>query len=219
MNLDKKLENIKERRGGGALWLTIYSDLMTNLMLFFLMLFGVTRIGVTARDAVFESIQKKFSGAGKNIEQIYEEEVVDKIEDYIEQENLRSFARIKVNEQRVRITLSSPVLFDLGKSELKPSVKAILSEIAGLIKELPNNIIVEGHTDNKPIRRGRFASNWELSIARAFSVIKYFINQEGIKPQRLSAVGYGEYKPLYSNDTDEHCALNRRIEIDIVRIP
>ena len=114
--------------------------------------------------------------------------------------------------------LANPVLFGLGESELKPSAILVLHQVAVLLKDIPNAVLVEGHTDDKPISRGDFHSNWELSVARAFGVIRYFIEEENIPPQRLSAVGYGEYKPLYPNDTEENRAKNRRIEINIVRI-
>jgi len=119
----------------------------------------------------------------------------------------------------VRIMLADPVLFDLGESELKPFAIPVLHQVAGLLKDIPNAVVVEGHTDDRPIIGAKFRSNWELSAARAFSVIRYFIEEENIKPERLSALGYGEHRPLYPNDTEENRARNRRIEINIVRIP
>ena len=85
-----------------------------------------------------------------------------------------------------------------------------------MIQKTSNHVRVEGHTDNVPINTKRFPSNWELSTSRAVNVIKYFIRQRKVKPQRLSAVGYGESKPVFSNDTPENRARNRRVEIVIV---
>lgn len=206
------------RRGRSPIWLTIYSDLMTNLMLFFLMLFGTSRMATDVQKTIYKTIRTEFSRE----EDVFikkEEEAIKKMIGYVEERRLRGFATVKVSEQRVKIMLANPVLFDLGESELKPFAIPVLQQIAGLVKDIPNAVLVEGHTDDRPITGGKFRSNWELSAARAFSVIRYFIEEENIKPERLSAVGYGEHRPLYPNDTEENRAKNRRIEINIVRIP
>jgi len=206
------------RRGRSPIWLTIYSDLMTNLMLFFLMLFGTSRMAAGVQKTIYKAIRTEFSRK----EVIFvkkEEEAIKKMVDYVEERRLRGFATLKVSEQRVKIMLANPVLFDLGESELKPFATSVLHQVAVLLKDIPNAVLVEGHTDDRPITGDKFRSNWELSTARAFSVIRYFIEEENIPPTRLSAVGYGEYRPLYPNDTEENRAKNRRIEINIIRIP
>ncbi|MFB0527460.1 MAG: flagellar motor protein MotB, partial [bacterium] len=200
------------------IWLTIYSDLMTNLMLFFLMLFGTSRMASDVQKTIYKAIRTEFTSKG-DIFAKKEEDAIKKMIDYVEERRLRGFATVKVSEQKVRIMLANPVLFDLGESELKPSAIAVLQQVAGLLEDIPNAVLVEGHTDDRPIIGDKFRSNWELSTARAFSVIRYFIEEENIPPERLSAVGYGEYRPLYPNDSEENRAKNRRIEIDIVRIP
>lgn len=206
------------RRGKSPIWLTIYSDLMTNLMLFFLMLFGTSRMATDVQKTIYKTIRTEFSR--KEIIFVKkEEEAIKKMVDYVEERRLRGFATIKVSEQRVKIMLANPVLFDLGESELKPSAIPVLHQVAELLKDIPNAVLVEGHTDDRPVTGGDFRSNWELSAARAFGVIRYFIEEENIPPERLSAVGYGEYRSLYPNDTEENRAKNRRIEINIVRIP
>ncbi len=211
-------EKEMRRRGRSPIWLTIYSDLMTNLMLFFLMLFGTSRMAIDVQKTIYKTIRTEFSRK----EVIFvkkEEEAIKKMVDYVEEMRLRGFATIKVSEQRVKIMLANPVLFDLGESELKPSAIPVLHQVAELLKDIPNAVLVEGHTDDRPITGGDFRSNWELSAARAFGVIRYFIEEENIPPERLSAVGYGEYRSLYPNDTEENRAKNRRIEINIIRIP
>ncbi|GAI33325.1 unnamed protein product, partial [marine sediment metagenome] len=207
-------EKEMRRRGRSPIWLTIYSDLMTNLMLFFLMLFGTSRMATDVQKTIYKTIRTEFSRK----EVIFvkkEEEAIKKMVDYVEERRLRGFATIKVSEQRVKIMLANPVLFDLGESELKPSAIPVLYQVAELLKDIPNAVLVEGHTDDRPVTGGDFRSNWELSAARAFGVIRYFIEEENIPPERLSAVGYGEYRPLYPNDTEENRAKNRRIEINI----
>jgi len=217
MVLGTKREEMK-RRGRSPIWLTIYSDLMTNLMLFFLMLFGTSRMATDVQKTIHKAIRIEFS-TKEDVFIKKEEDAIKKMIDYVEERRLRGFATVKVSEQRVKIMLASPVLFGLGESELKPFAIPILQQIAELLKNIPNAVLVEGHTDDRPITGGKFRSNWELSAARAFGVIRYFIEEENIKPERLSAVGYGEHRPLYPNDTEDNRAKNRRIEINIVRIP
>ena len=116
------------------------------------------------------------------------------------------------------ITMSNEILFDSGKVKLKSSSGSVLKKIASVIKEqLPDrNIGVEGNTDNVPIEHSGWKSNWELSTARATSVVHYLIDHCGIEPQRLSAIGYGEYRPIDTNETKEGRARNRRVEIIIL---
>ncbi|MFB0527221.1 MAG: flagellar motor protein MotB [bacterium] len=215
MDIERERKAMR-RRGRSPIWLTIYSDLMTNLMLFFLMLFGTSRMATEVQKTIYKSIRAQFSREEDIFEK--EEDAIKKMLTYVEERRLRGFATVKVSEQRVKIMLADPVLFDLGESELKPSAIAILRQVAKLLEEIPNAVLVEGHTDDRPVIGDKFRSNWELSTARAFSVIRYFIEDENITPERLSAVGYGEYRPLYPNDTEENRAKNRRIEINIVRI-
>ncbi|MDH5173802.1 MAG: OmpA family protein [Elusimicrobiota bacterium] len=217
MGLRTKEKTVRQR-GRSPIWLTIYSDLMTNLMLFFLMLFGTSRMASELQKTIYKSIRVEFSRE----EEIFakkEEDAIKKMVSYVEERRLRGFATVKVSEQTIKIMLADPVLFDLGESELKSSAIAVLRQVARLLEDIPNAVLVEGHTDDRPMIGDKFRSNWELSTARAFSVIRYFIEKENMAPERLSVVGYGEYRPLYPNDTEENRAKNRRIEINIVRIP
>jgi chemotaxis protein MotB len=105
------------------------------------------------------------------------------------------------------------VLFDSGKTDLKPQGQEAMTKVAQVLAALPDrHFIVAGHTDNVPIRSGRYKSNWDLSAARAIDVTLFLIAHE-MKPQVLAAAGYGEFDPISANDTPEHRAQNRRIEI------
>lgn len=116
------------------------------------------------------------------------------------------------------ITMANDILFDSGKAKLKHNAHSVLKKIASVIKEaVPDrNIGVEGHTDNVPIKYSGWKSNWELSSARATDVLHYLIDECGIPPEKLSAIGYGEYRPIASNDTKTGRAKNRRVEIIIL---
>jgi chemotaxis protein MotB len=116
------------------------------------------------------------------------------------------------------ITVSDEILFDSGKAKLKTNAFSVLKKVASVINEtVPDRYIgVEGHTDNIPIKHSGWKSNWELSTARATSVVHYLIDNCDIRPDKLSAIGYGEYRPIASNDTREGRAKNRRVEIIIL---
>jgi len=116
------------------------------------------------------------------------------------------------------ITMTNDILFDSGKAKLKKHAKTVLDKIAAVLRETApdRDIGVEGHTDNIPIKHSGWKSNWELSAARATSVLHYLIDECGIAPQKLSAIGYGEFRPIAGNDAREGRAKNRRVEIIIL---
>ena len=122
---------------------------------------------------------------------------------------------VTISEKDVRITLTDRILFKLGVAEIDLQGLPALKKITHVIGQLDDPVRVEGHTDNLPINTARFPSNWELSIARGVNVVKYFITTGKLDPKRFSAVGYGDSRPLYSNDSPKGRAKNRRVEIVI----
>ena len=204
-----------------SLWMVSFADLMTILMIFFLSLFGYAYSGATTQyERTVTSLQKQVaSKQGRAVIEAKEKEtdMAMQIENFIKDKELTKFAKVETTAQRVKISLSNPILFDSGSDELKKEAIPTLKEIANLIKPLQNQVVVEGHTDNVPISSKKYRSNFELSASRAFSVIGYFINTEKISPERFSAFGYGEFKPAAPNDTEAGRAQNRRIEINIMR--
>jgi chemotaxis protein MotB len=121
---------------------------------------------------------------------------------------------------KLTVNILDRVLFDSGEAELKPDGANVLRKVASILAQHPNlKIHVIGHTDNVPIRaaaRSRFASNWELSTARATAAVRFLSEQAGVDPRRLGAVGYGEFRPVADNATAEGRAKNRRIAITIL---
>ena len=111
------------------------------------------------------------------------------------------------------MSLSAKYFFDSGKAALYPEVLPVIDEIVRVLKPLDREIRVEGHTDDVPIETALFPSNWELSTARATYVIKYLVSKFGFPPNRLSAAGYGEFRPVAPNSTSDGRARNRRVEI------
>ena len=126
---------------------------------------------------------------------------------------------IKIKQVRDRLTINmvDRVLFDSGQSQVKPSGLKVLKQVSDILKNVPDKQIrIEGHTDNVPIGarlKGRFPTNWELSTARATSVVRFLIEDGGVDRASLSAVGYADTRPLAGNDTEEGRTANRRIEI------
>ena len=116
------------------------------------------------------------------------------------------------------ITVVGDVLFDSGKAKIRPQSFTILDKVTTVLKEnVPElNVGIEGHTDNLPIKFSGWKSNWELSTTRALSVLHYLVEEKNISPERVSAIGYGEYTPVASNSTKEGRQLNRRVEIVIL---
>ncbi len=125
--------------------------------------------------------------------------------------------KLEMADRGLVITFVAEVLFDSGKSQIKSEGKEILQKIANVLKkETPDNEIgIEGHTDNEPIKHSGFKSNWELSTARATEVLHYLVDNGKLNPEKLSATGYGEFRPVTNNDTPEGRQKNRRVEIII----
>jgi chemotaxis protein MotB len=121
-------------------------------------------------------------------------------------------ASISVRDGRMVLAMPNDVLFDSGRTEIKKRGQAVLEEMAGILKTVPRQFQVAGHTDNVPINTERFRSNWDLSTARAVEVIRFFIAQ-GVPPAALSGAGFGEYSPVAANDDESGRRRNRRIEI------
>ena len=166
-----------------------FADLMTLLLVFFVFFFIIND---------FEKGQ----------------EILKQNEQIIENSRLDSL--LKLNEEV--ITIPGEVLFDSGKAELMQTSKRTLAKIAENIKKRIGNddswqIRIEGHTDNVPILNGKYASNWDLSTARALIIVKFFMENNFFPPDQMQAMGYGEFRPLVPNDTVENKRKNRRVEI------
>jgi chemotaxis protein MotB len=126
--------------------------------------------------------------------------------------------RLDMMEKGLVITVVGDLLFDSGKAEIRSEAFSLLDKVARVLREnVPeNNIGIEGYTDNQPIRHSGWKSNWELSTARALSVLHYLSGEKEVNPERLSAIGYGEYRPVSSNSSAEGRQLNRRVEVVIL---
>ncbi len=140
------------------------------------------------------------------------------LEDRLKQEIADKQVKVQMLEKGLVITFVSEVLFDSGKDKIKPGAYNSLDKVARVLKEnVPDlDIGIEGHTDNVPIKVSHWKSNWELSSARAMSVLHYLVDKKGVSPERVAGIGYGEYRPIASNDAKDGRQQNRRVEIVIL---
>jgi chemotaxis protein MotB len=228
-----KRKKKEEESKGAPAYMTTWGDMCTLLLCFFVMLLAMSTIDPAKFQVAASSFQNAFSGVLESFPTILIAENVlqprmggdeqnkklaleamMRIREAVRKDNLEDAIKVKVTDKGIAIKVRDPVGFDVGTAELKQAFKELLYEIGRIIAKKPDSQIrVEGHTDNTPIHTRDFPSNWELSAARALNVVKFFYQKCNIDPTRLSAVGYGEYRPLVPNTTPENRAKNRRIEV------
>ena len=222
--------------GGGSDWLCTFNDLVTLLMVFFVLIFSMgsgdvekileMRNSVMRGLGLLDSSEMGASGLVKGSDGArrlsHQEEdtseVSDEIKDYVADMNsAMPWIDASIMENEVTISLEGSVAFEPGIADINSKAFPALKGIGKLINKISNAVRVEGHSDNVPISTPKFPSNWELSIARAVNVTKYLIAHANVSPLRLSAVGYGDSRPLLPNDTAKHKARNRRVEIVLLK--
>lgn len=129
--------------------------------------------------------------------------------------------RVTEDERGLIISLASDFFFDPGSARLKPEMRPVLAKISNLLRNIPNFTRVEGHTDNSVVSKTQkgegYNSNWELSSARSLAVLEHMAYEESVNPKQLSAVAFGEYRPIDDNNTPEGRAYNRRVDIVILK--
>lgn len=124
--------------------------------------------------------------------------------------------QFKVLPDRIQFAITAQALFSPGSELLREDSQKVLNSIAQALKPLGANIMIEAHTDDLPVESPKFATNWELSSARAATVVRYFIETQGFDPSKLTAMGAGEYRPIADNSTPEGRAKNRRVDIYVI---
>ena len=221
-------------------WLLTYADLITLLMVFFVVLYSMSQADSTKFRRISASLQQAFNldvlqgqaatsigdgmvqGSAPMDDLISNGEVPQvarlqtKIQAVLEGGANSPDVTVGTDREGVVVRLSGSYLFDSGRAELKPNSLSVLDVIATELRLLPNDIRVDGHTDSNPIDSPRYATNWELSVARALAVTRYLSETDGVRAGRLIAAGFGEFRPLVPNDSREHRALNRRVEIHLL---
>lgn len=244
----------RKKQDGAPKWMVTYSDMITLVLVFFILLFSMSQIDMKKFEMITESFQDRAildflpstvpgddlaptngnkddsgsdgldaSGVLRHLEELEQKEdalskLIEEVEVFLESEGLTDEITANRTEEGVVLVLQDSVLFQPGKADVLESGELFLSEVGTLLEEIPNSVRVEGHTDTRPISNYRYPSNWELSGARASSVIRYLLDNFELDEERLSLAGYGEMKPVAKNDTKKNMAKNRRVEIIILDI-
>ena len=200
-------------------WIISYADLVTLLLALFLVMFAVNN-NENCSKVNAEGVNKN---QGVNSTRIVVEIKKDKPVKMpeLQKELLTEFKNddnvILLKDTRgLIIRLNDNVLFGSAETELQPEAIQTLNKIIDILSKINNPVIIEGHTDSLPIKSKKFASNWELSTARATSVIDYLVQSKRVNPRRLSAVGYGEFVPVADNTSNSGRMKNRRVDIIIL---
>lgn len=255
----KLRRNKKKENNGAPKWMTTYADMVTLILVFFVLLFSMSQINLVKFDAIAESFRNRmifdfypspvesqyptestkiqengeknneFEEPTETPDNIAEqqakqeamkdlEELKQEVDQYLEKNQLNDIISANQTERGVVLVLEEQLLFETSRAQILDQAKPFLSKVGTLLMNIPNFVKVEGHTDNRQISTYRYPSNWELSGARASSVIRYLTNNtEGLDPSRFTAVAYGETRPIVPNDSPENWSKNRRVEIVILK--
>ena len=219
-------------------WLVSYADFITLLFAFFVVMYSVSSVNEGKYRTLSESLVSAFSNhkplgqlsvmklpQEKNRPMLATEP--PKIQEYmpayvqianaIKTKSTPEGVTANSSSRGLNIRMTDDALFASGSATVRPEVMEFLDLVAGLVKELPNLISIEGHSDSLPIRTKDFPSNWELSASRASALVRYFTEKHGMDPGRFSATSFAGFRPLQSNSTAKGRAANRRVEIIILR--
>jgi len=230
---------LPERTPGHLQWLLTFNDMVTNLTVFFIMLFAMSSLKAEIGGALSEGMRKGLgvlhegrreavrlvTTAGQtNAEPVpatppkplTPEKAPERSEAADQALQLLAGQQglsVTPTASGVLLTLEDGLLFDSGRAEIRQQGQAVLDRVAAALAPINATVRVEGHTDDAPIQTRTFPSNWELSMSRAVNVVKYLAAQGALAGQRLSAVGYADSRPLVPNTGPEGRARNRRVEI------
>lgn len=237
------------RRGGHGghanheRWLLTYADLITLLLVFFVVLYSMSQSDYKKRYDLQRSLTSAFhvtSGAAKDVlppadpsvliggnAVLPETAAMIEIQERLEQklaekgqgkgQNGEQQVTTAITQRGLVVSLANSAFFDPGSARLKPEAMGLLTTISSVLSSAGRPVLVEGHTDDIPIATAQFPSNWELSTARATTVVRWMVERHYLPPSRLSASGYGEYHPVVPNTSPANRAKNRRVDVVVLR--
>jgi len=221
-------------------WLLTYADLITLLLIYFIILFSMSSIDASKFKKMADAMASVFnptasSGGGNDAvlppasdmvippvapmyakEESEFEEMADKVEKLAEQLGASASFDVHMEKRGLVISIADSALFAAGSADLDPKTREMLGKVSGLAAKTGNSLRIEGHTDNTPIRSARFPSNWELSTARATAVVRHLVDTGALPPSRVSAAGYGDTFPKAPNDSQANRSRNRRVDIVVL---
>lgn len=234
------MKRIKKEKDTSDRWMLSYLDFITLLMIFFLMMYAISNVDNKKATALSNSLKIGFnSGNGKNVIAVSdnsddppaivdettmsseqeEEKLADikkKVDELVNNSELKGSVTTSIQDRGLLISFNDSVFFNSGQANIKSDWQNKLISISKVLNGIDNYIRVEGHTDNVAINTESFHSNWQLSSVRASNVVEFLITQGNVNPERLSSVGYGEYRPIKTNNTEEGKSSNRRVDILIL---
>lgn len=225
-----------DTKTGHERWLVSYADFITLLFGFFVVMYSVSQVNESKYRTLAETLSETFIGPMKVTGVATSERTdqpqgagdvpaADLIDTQVLARNISEslaglvsleHVNVTATEAWMQIDISANLLFDSASAEPGEEAKSIFREIAGELAPYANEIEVSGHTDNVPINTARFQNNWELSSARAAAVVK-LLAEHGVEPVRMSAVGYGEFRPVADNRSADGRASNRRVVLMVAR--
>jgi chemotaxis protein MotB len=224
-----RLKKHKEEPEDAGRWLLTYSDMITLLLGLFVILYGMSKIdtekyeqvvvamgGIFGRDGGIMEGKRPSAGDGLSPLQRERNNIQKEIQHAIGGMASKGLVSLSQNERGVTVHLTEELLFNSGSADLKQTSLNVLDSLAAVLKTLPNDVRIEGHTDNIPIHTDKFPSNWHLSVIRAVNTSAYMMNKHGLRPEQLSVAGYAEFRPLAPNTTESNRSQNRRVDIVIV---
>ena len=223
-------------------WLVSYADFITLLFAVFTMMYALSAMDAKKFAAMADSMQRAFNGKPSAAAQAGTVAVNDlnnppaakdksagglvsltQVRAQLEQTLAKAIGAnqvsLEMDHRGLVISIREAGSFAVSSADLSMDAQTILAEIGRPLVNIANSVRVEGHTDNVPIHTERFASNWELSTARATTVVRFMIERAGIRPQRFSAAGYAEYMPRVAGSSPEARARNRRIDLIVLSPP
>ncbi len=223
----------------GERWLITYADLITLLLVFFVVMYAMSQVDKAKYEKLKDSLSKSMTvvgaggrddtiiqgGAGvlpqENVilapEQLEFERIAKDVEQMAKEAGLEGQVETTLDKQGLVVSISNAGFFEPGEATLRGEVVPTLDRIARMLKAADHDLRIEGHTDNIPISTPKYPSNWELSAVRATTIVRFLVERHSLAPRRLSAAGYGEYYPKVPNDTEAHRAQNRRVDIVVLR--
>ncbi|MBU3072179.1 OmpA/MotB family protein [Clostridium estertheticum] len=238
----------EEKEPNAERWMLTYLDLITLLMIFFVVLYASSNADTTKYKQLAKSLNVAISGGGASIigsdtatsvtnstvtvvdppetttnaansktaEENNMESIKKNVDTYLKQNGLASSVSTKIDERGLEVSLKTSLLFDVGTAGVKEDSAKKLISIGKILNHVNNYVRIEGHTDSTPMSNNEFKSNWQLSAIRATNVTELLISKAGISPKKISAVAYGENRPVATNTTEVGKAKNRTVDIIIL---
>lgn len=230
--------------GNAERYLLTYSDMITLLMMFFIIMYASSNVDAVKYKQISDSFKIAFSGGQtivgsgdsmdvkkssarttkediqndkvNEIEQNRLKDIKQTIDNYIQQNNMNASVNTEIEERGLVVSIRDTLFFDSGKADVNPEFQKKIIEIGRILNTIDNYIRIEGHTDNLPISNYKYIDNLDLSTARANAVLRILQNQSNINPKRLTSMGYGDQRPVADNNTEVGREKNRRVDIVVI---